>query len=88
MVDMKIIVYTQPNCNFSKAMIHILEIRGYHFDPMDVSTDDELRERVVAITGQSTLPQLFVGNELVGGYSEFEKLVISGEFEQMLNRDR
>ena len=39
-------------------------------------------------SGQSTLPLLFVGNEFIGGYSEFETLIKNGEFEQLLDKNR
>jgi glutaredoxin 3 len=46
--------------------------------------DDELqqlRER----TGQRTVPQIFVGDEMIGGFTEMMELDHSGELDNKLN---
>lgn len=79
-----ITVYTQPGCNFSRAMMHVLDLKGWEYQVVDVGSDEALRADVAERSGQTTIPQLFVEDQAIGGYSDFEKLVLSGEFVELI----
>lgn len=47
--------------------------------------DDELNA-LRARTGMRTVPQIFIGDQLVGGFSELAALDSKGELDRMLGR--
>jgi monothiol glutaredoxin len=51
---------------------------------VDVLADPQIRQELSAISGWPTIPQVFVGGELVGGADIIEQLEASGELERTL----
>jgi glutaredoxin 3 len=48
------------------------------FEEIDVSGDLERRRWLVRVSGQRTVPQIFVGETSIGGYSELRALLRGG----------
>lgn len=44
----------------------------------------EERDKMIAITGRMTVPQIFIGEFHVGGFDDLAKLNRSGELDQLL----
>src|SRR5947207_3958498 len=57
----------QPACGFSARTIAILQSVGRPFAAVDVLPDPRIRQQLSALSNWPTIPQLFVGGELVGG---------------------
>lgn len=72
-----------PYCNMAKSHLNRL---GVHFDVIDVSHDPERRAWLVQTTGMRTVPQIFVDDHPVGGYSDMMELERRGEFKPLLNQ--
>jgi monothiol glutaredoxin len=68
-----------PRCGFSAKAVGILDgmIPGYH--SVDVLADAEIREGIKVYGNWPTIPQLYVGGELVGGSDIIESMLNSGE---------
>ena len=62
----------------------LLDSRGLPYE--EVSLDDEpaFRQRLFDLTGGWTVPQIVIGDEPIGGYSELWRLDRSGQLEQKL----
>lgn len=73
-----------PRCGFSANAAAILTATGQPFHTVDVLADDEIREEVKVYSSWPTLPQVFVGGELVGGSDILAQLQQSGELAQMV----
>ncbi|KAK4610418.1 Monothiol glutaredoxin-5, mitochondrial [Fulvia fulva] len=59
-----------PQCGFSRASIQILGLQGVDpqkFTAFNVLEDQELRQGIKEYSEWPTIPQLYVGNEFVGG---------------------
>ena len=56
------------------------------FEEVKVDGDRDKRAWLVEATGQGTVPQIFFGEESVGGCSDLEALVRSGKLEAKLGR--
>jgi monothiol glutaredoxin len=51
---------------------------------VDILPDPAIRQELSALSGWPTIPQLFVGGELVGGADIAQELSESGELERVL----
>jgi monothiol glutaredoxin len=51
---------------------------------VDVLADPQIRQELSAISGWPTIPQVFVGGELVGGADITQELAESGELKRLL----
>ena len=65
----------------------LLNNRQVPFDEIDVSFDADARRWLVDTTGQRTVPQIFIGGQSIGGYTELRALERTGELDRMLEAD-
>ena len=68
-----------PACGFSARAVAALEAVGAQFAAVDILPDPRLRQELTAISSWPTIPQLFVGGELLGGSDIIVEMYESGE---------
>lgn len=73
-----------PACGFSARTVAALQSLEIQFAAVDVLPDPRIREELSAISRWPTIPQLFVGGELVGGCDIVTEMYESGELAQTL----
>lgn len=62
----------------------MLTKKGVPFEEIDVSDDPAMRQEIAQRSGQHTVPQIFIGEESIGGFMELQTLEVSGELDDML----
>jgi glutaredoxin 3 len=80
----RITVYTTEPCSFCARVKGLLKARGLEFSEVDLSKDPAGRVELATRTGMMTFPQVLVGDELLGGYSETLTAVQSGRLDELL----
>jgi monothiol glutaredoxin len=73
-----------PACGFSARTVAMLQSLGTQFAAVDILPDPRIRQELSAISDWPTIPQLFVGGELVGGCDIVNEMYQSGELAQVL----
>jgi len=73
-----------PACGFSARTVAILQSMGTQFAAVDILPDPRIRQELSAISNWPTIPQLFIGGELVGGCDIITEMHQSGELQQAL----
>ena len=73
-----------PACGFSMRTVGILKSLDIPFAAVDILPDPRLRQELSAISNWPTIPQLFVGGELVGGCDIVTEMYESGELHEAL----
>jgi monothiol glutaredoxin len=68
-----------PACGFSARAVAALHAVGAPFAAVDVLPDPRIRQELSALSGWPTIPQLFVGGELIGGSDIIVEMYESGE---------
>ena len=71
-------------CGNSDRALQALRRAGAPVTAVDILPDPQIRQELSAISGWPTIPQVFVGGELVGGADIVEELEASGELERTL----
>ena len=74
----------QPACGFSMRASGALNALGVQYAALDILPDPRIREELSALSGWPTIPQLFIGGELVGGSDIVLEMFESGELAEML----
>jgi glutaredoxin 3 len=83
-----VVMYTTTYCGFCRSAKAWFTARGVAFSEVDVTGDDEAREALVQRSGgQRTVPQIFVGDTHVGGFSDLVALDAAGKFTPLLNAE-
>src|SRR3970040_389282 len=73
-----------PQCGFSAKAIGALDALGVDYTHVDVLSDPEIREGIKQYGEWPTIPQLYIGGELVGGSDIIEQMANSGELYTVL----
>ncbi len=71
-------------CGNSDRALRALRAAGAPVTAVDILPDPRIRQELSDISGWPTIPQVFIGGELVGGADIVEELSASGELEQKL----
>jgi monothiol glutaredoxin len=74
----------QPACGFSARTVAALQALGTPFAAVDILPDPRIRAELSAISNWPTIPQLFVGGDLIGGCDIVTEMFESGELAQTL----
>lgn len=77
-------VYSKSNCPYCVRAKALLTKKGVSFEEIDVERDDGLRTWLVEATGQRTVPQIFVGDRSLGGFSDVDALDREGKLDPIL----
>ena len=75
---------SSPRCGFSAKAVGILDAIAPGYASVDVLADAEIREGIKEYGQWPTIPQLYVGGELVGGSDIIEQMLNSGELHEVL----
>ena len=78
-------IYTTPMCPYCVRAKALLTKKGAAFDEIDVFMDARARKEMEDNTGGArTVPQIFVGDTLVGGCDELHALEKAGKLDKLL----
>jgi glutaredoxin 3 len=82
----KVVIYTKDNCAYCTAAKTLLGEKGAPYSEVNLQTKPDELAALKAKTGLRTVPQIFIGEKLVGGFSELQKLEQQGELDALLGR--
>jgi monothiol glutaredoxin len=77
--------HEQAFCGNSLRAMEALRSVGASFTAVDVLPDPAIRRELSALTNWPTIPQVFVGGELVGGADIVQELAATGELTRKLD---
>ena len=72
-------------CGNSERALQALRSAGAPVTAVDILPDPEIRQELSALSGWPTIPQVFIGGELVGGADIVQELAETGQLEQKLS---
>lgn len=79
-------IYTWSTCPFCRRAKQLLNQKGVTYTEYDIDDDEAARDAMVArgTNGQRTVPQIFVGDQPVGGSDDLHQLDQSGKLDELL----
>lgn len=82
----EIVMYSIQYCPFCNAAKSLLQNKDLEFTDHDLSdlSDRDLRTKVRELSGRTTVPQIWIGDRHVGGYTDLDALDRSGELDRLV----
>jgi glutaredoxin 3 len=80
----KIEIYTTPFCGYCARAKSLLDHKGAAYDEMDVMMDDKKRSEMRARAHRTTVPQIFINGQHIGGSDELAALEQAGKLDALL----
>jgi len=85
-VQPRVVIYRTPFCPYCGMAARLLSQLGLQFEEVDVSGDAERRRWLLTVSGQRTVPQVFINGHSVGGFDDLSALVRRGGLPAFLAR--
>jgi glutaredoxin 3 len=79
-----VLVYTTDPCSFCARVKGLLKSRGVEYEEINLARDPEGRAELARKTGMMSFPQVIIGGELVGGFTEVNAAAQSGRLDELL----
>ena len=70
---MKAIVWSKDSCPFCVQAKALLTQRGIEYEERNVSKDWTKEQLLAVVPNARTLPQIFLDDEYIGGFTELKK---------------
>ena len=80
-----IVIYTKSSCPYCHAAKDLLRHKGAPFEEIGVDGDRAAQAAMaVKAGGRSTVPQIFIGGQHVGGCDDLHELESAGRLDTLL----
>jgi glutaredoxin 3 len=81
----KVLIYTMHHCPYCLSAKELFKKKKITFEEKLVAEDDDATwERLEKETGYKTMPQIFIGDQFIGGFSELSGLDREGKLDSLL----
>lgn len=78
-------IYMKSTCGFCYRAVKLLEAKGADYQAYELTWGSPLREEMIKRAGgRTTVPQIFINGEHIGGCDDLHRLDREGKLEQLL----
>lgn len=79
-----VIMYTTGMCPYCVRAKMLLQNKGVRWNELRIDADPALMREMMQRSGRRTVPQIFVGNQHVGGFDDMAELDSFGKLDPLL----
>lgn len=80
----KVTVYSKDYCPYCDRAKDLLTRKGVQFEAIELQNHPGEFEKLKRRTGLMTVPQIFIGETLIGGFTDMAALDRDGRLDEML----
>ena len=81
----KVTMYTGDPCSFCEAAKALLKTKNIKLEEFDIWKDSaKAKEMLQRTNGARTIPQIFIGDNYIGGNDQLQEANRSGKLDQLL----
>lgn len=78
-------IYFKSWCPYSQRALELLTRKGVSFDAIDLTHDaDKLEQQMRERSGRTSVPQVFINGEHIGGYDDIAALDAANRLDPLL----
>ena len=77
-------IYTQPGCGYCARALNLLTRKGIAFRQIEAPQGTPERQEAIRRSGRSTVPQIFIGGDSIGGCDDLMALERAGRLDALL----
>lgn len=79
-----VIVYSSAHCPYCVMAKQLLERKGVSYEEIRVDLDPSKREEMMNKSRQRTVPQIFINNKAIGGYTDLVAIDRAKQLDSLL----
>ena len=76
---MKAIVWSKPACGYCVKAKNLLASKGIEVEEKNIAEGHKVEDLLKLVPNARTMPQIWLNEEYIGGYSELEKKLSDSE---------
>jgi len=76
-------LHTKKSCAYCAQAKQQLQRKGLAYEEIDLGSDPDIEANLTAQTGFRTVPQIFINERFVGGFTDLAKLSALGELDRL-----
>ena len=80
----KVEIYTAALCSYCSRARHLLTKKGVQFTEYHVDSDYALRQEMEQRSKRTSVPQIFINDQHIGGFDDMAELDIDGDLDKLL----
>lgn len=80
-----IVIYTKSSCPYCVTAKELLSAKGLSFEERNAEENMEEFFALAEKHNHRTVPMIFIGGELIGGYTDLKAKEEAGELEKIVN---
>ncbi|MBE9516748.1 MAG: glutaredoxin 3 [Proteobacteria bacterium] len=80
----EVVMYCTHACPYCRMASQLLEKKGAKVNKIQVDEQPDERVKMSEMTGRNTVPQIFIGDRHVGGYTDIVELDMEDELDGLL----
>lgn len=70
---MKVIVWSKNHCPFCDQAKNLLTLKGIEYEERNINNGWDRDDLLAAVPGARTVPQIFLDDQLIGGFTELRQ---------------
>jgi glutaredoxin 3 len=78
-------MYSKSTCSFCARARQLLESKRVSIQDISIDEDPTKREEMIAKSGRTTVPQIFINGQHIGGCDDVYALESQGELNKLLD---
>jgi len=78
-------IYSRSWCSFCQHAKQLLDSQDVSYQEIDIEEQPEQREQMITLSGRTSVPQIFINQQSVGGCDDLYALHASGELGRLIN---
>lgn len=75
----QVTILTSTTCGYCHAAKDLLQRKGIDYQEVDAVKDHEHAQHLLAQSGRRTVPQIFINDKPIGGFTELNQFFNSSE---------
>lgn len=83
----EIIIYTENSCGYCVMAKRLLERKGANYTEINIDSKPGLRQEIMEKTKRRTVPQIFIGEQHIGGFDDLYALDQQRLLDPLLSQD-
>ncbi|MFK8048588.1 MAG: glutaredoxin 3 [Halioglobus sp.] len=77
-------MYTTRFCPYCMAARSLLDDKNVDYQDIAVDGRNELRQEMMQLSGRNTVPQIWIGDQHIGGFDDLNLLNRQGQLDSLL----
>jgi len=80
----QVVLYGTRFCPFCTAARRLLTAKGINYQDIPLDDDASLRAEIMERSARNTVPQIWVGDVHIGGYTDLRQFEVDGRLQQLV----